>query len=31
VDFDGYLVERIAEKDGLPRRLMIRPKMTFGC
>ena len=30
VDFDGYMVERVEAKDGLPRRLMIRPKMTFG-
>jgi hypothetical protein len=29
-DFQDYIVERYPEKDGLPPRIMIRPKTPFG-
>jgi hypothetical protein len=30
VDFSTFVIDRFAEKDGLPNRLMIRPKTPFG-
>lgn len=31
VDFNDFVVDRFAEKDGLPARLILRPKTPFGC
>jgi hypothetical protein len=30
VSFEGFVVDRFAEKDGLPARLILRPKTPFG-
>ena len=30
VDFHDFVVDRFAEKDGLPARLFLRPKTPFG-
>jgi hypothetical protein len=30
VDFRDFVVDRFAEKDGLPARLVLRPKTPFG-